>query len=96
MKHLLLLPQNFIFEGFKKYVKSTGCTNVWQSCVPVILTQSRLFLKNGLNTNLMKRSIIIVKYLSTSYVPGSELNAAGVRPRKMYQSLSKKKKNPFP
>lgn len=61
--------------------------------MPVILTQSRLF-KNGLNTNLIKRSIIIVKYLSTSYVPGSELNAAGVRARRMYQSLSKKKKTP--
>lgn len=44
----------------------------------------------------MKGSIIIVKYLSTSYVPGSELSAAGLRPRKMQQSLSKKKKKKNP
>lgn len=46
-------------------------------------TLIRTLKKNKLNTNSMKRSIIIVKYLSTSCVPGSELSAAGLRPRKM-------------
>lgn len=46
------------------------------------LSSTRTF-KKELNTNLMKEVQIIVEILSTSYVPGSELSAAGIRPRKM-------------
>lgn len=47
----------------------------------------------------MNRSKIIVKYLSTSYVPGSELSAAEGKTQEDVAVLvykKKKKKKPFP